>query len=137
LVYQLFNLVIYPIKGKDQTQQASDDEDVILLLAFLQDSSDNLTTNLDIIGRFDENFMLQPVFFDEYQGNQPIEMMLSHVSFQNGNLIIQCLRIDLLTVPQECNNACYFDVCIVNLAQSVGVRSFLFFLVGSKKIRRR
>jgi hypothetical protein len=65
LVNEFFDLLINPIKRKDQTEKASDDENIIFLLTFLQDYSNDFPTYLSVVGRLYNNFMLQSVFFNE------------------------------------------------------------------------
>lgn len=135
LIQQFFCFVLNPIESEYKGENTSHNEDIIFLLAFLEDYSYDFAANFGIIRWFDDYFMLKSILFYEDKGSQSVEMMLCHVSLKNVEFVVQSLYVDLFAIPKQSNNACNLYVIIVYFA-NVGWSYFVFLIAGSQVIRR-
>ena len=132
LIQQLFWLVFDPIKSENQCKNTSHNKDIILLLTFLKNYSYDSATNFSIIGWLDDHFVLKSILFNENEGGQSVKMMFCHVSFENGEFVVESLDIDLLAIPKQRNNACNLYVIVIYFV-NVG-RSYPILLIAGSQI---
>ena len=131
-VDELFDLLIDKIEGKEQAKKSSDDEDVVLLLALLEDCLDDPPAYLCVVGRLDDDLMLQPVLLDEDEGDKAVEMVFAEIRLERSNFAVDSFNIDLLAVPKQGYGAGYLHEVLVDC---LVVGPFLLLLVGSEEVR--
>ena len=76
--------------------------------------------------------MLKSILFNENEGGQSVKMMFCHVSFENGEVVVESLDIDLLAIPKQSNNACNLYVIVIYFV-NVG-RSYPILLIAGSQI---
>ena len=75
-VHQFFCFLLVPIEGEDQAKDTFYYEDIVFLLALLDNNSEYFPANPCVFDGPNDQVMLEPVFFNEHEGNEAVKMVL-------------------------------------------------------------